>query len=54
VENVGSPSIAQPDYWWYRARADLLRAAGTVARLDDFWQPARCAGAVTKILASGR
>jgi len=23
----GSPSIAQPDYWWYRARADLLRAA---------------------------
>ena len=27
VENVGSPSIAQPDYWWYRARADLLRAA---------------------------
>lgn len=24
---VGSPSIAQPDYWWYRARADLLRAA---------------------------
>jgi SAM-dependent methyltransferase len=27
VENAGSPSIAQPDYWWYRARADLLRAA---------------------------
>lgn len=25
--SVGSPSIAQPDYWWYRARADLLRAA---------------------------
>ena len=21
----GSPSIHQPDYWWYRARADLLR-----------------------------
>lgn len=27
MDNVGSPSIAQPDYWWYRARADLLRAA---------------------------
>lgn len=25
--SVGSPSIAQPDYWWYRARAGLLRAA---------------------------
>ena len=23
----GSPSIEQPDYWWYRARAELLRAA---------------------------
>lgn len=23
----GSPSIVQPDYWWYRARADLLHAA---------------------------
>lgn len=22
---VGSPSIEQPDYWWYRARSDLLR-----------------------------
>ena len=22
-----SSSIAQPDYWWYRARADLLEAA---------------------------
>lgn len=22
-----SPSIEQPDYWWYRARADLLRQA---------------------------
>jgi SAM-dependent methyltransferase len=21
----GSPSIQQPDYWWYRARSDLLR-----------------------------
>jgi SAM-dependent methyltransferase len=27
VDTVGSPSIAQPDYWWYRARAELLRAA---------------------------
>jgi SAM-dependent methyltransferase len=27
VESVSSPSIAQPDYWWYRARAELLRAA---------------------------
>jgi len=26
VETVGSPSIVQPDYWWYRARAELLRA----------------------------
>lgn len=23
----GSPSIEQPDYWWYRARADMLQAA---------------------------
>ena len=23
----GSPSIEQPDYWWYRARAKLLRVA---------------------------
>lgn len=23
----GSPSIAQPDYWWYVARAELLRVA---------------------------
>jgi SAM-dependent methyltransferase len=23
----GSSSIEQPDYWWYRVRADLLRAA---------------------------
>src|SRR4051794_31409165 len=22
----GSPSLARPEYWWYRARADLLRA----------------------------
>lgn len=27
MDTIGSPSIAQPDYWWYRARADLLRAA---------------------------
>ncbi|KRE43558.1 class I SAM-dependent methyltransferase [Knoellia sp. Soil729] len=27
----GSPSIAQPDYWWYLARTDLLHAA-----LSDF------------------
>lgn len=27
----GSPSIAQPDYWWYVARTDLLHAA-----LSDF------------------
>jgi hypothetical protein len=25
VEDVGSPSIAQPDYRWFRARAQLLR-----------------------------
>ncbi|MBA3233926.1 MAG: class I SAM-dependent methyltransferase [Propionibacteriales bacterium] len=24
---TGSSSIEQPDYWWYRARADLLHAA---------------------------
>jgi SAM-dependent methyltransferase len=24
---VGSASIEQPDYWWYRARSELLRAA---------------------------
>ncbi len=23
----GSPSILQPDYWWYRARSELLRVA---------------------------
>jgi len=23
----GSPSLAHPDYWWYRARAELLRVA---------------------------
>jgi SAM-dependent methyltransferase len=40
VETVGSPSIAQPDYWWYRARAELLRVAvgrhagGPVSLLD--------------------
>ncbi len=28
---IGSASIDQPDYWWYRARADLLQAA-----LGDF------------------
>ena len=27
VSSGGSPSIVQPDYWWYRARADLLRVA---------------------------
>jgi SAM-dependent methyltransferase len=27
VVSVGSPSIARPDYWWYRARAELLAAA---------------------------
>ncbi len=30
-QREGSASIDQPDYWWYRARADLLRAA-----LGDF------------------
>jgi SAM-dependent methyltransferase len=37
---TGSPSICEPDYWWYRARADLLRIAlqefvGTPERLLD-------------------
>jgi SAM-dependent methyltransferase len=27
VKEVGSPSIQSPDYWWYRARADLLQTA---------------------------
>jgi len=27
MTQVGSPSIEQPDYWWYRARADLLETA---------------------------
>ena len=26
----GSSSLGQPDYWWYRARADLLRAGARV------------------------
>jgi SAM-dependent methyltransferase len=30
-QRAGSASIEQPDYWWYRARAELLRAA-----LGDF------------------
>src|SRR4051812_14945689 len=24
-EQPSSPSLAQPEYWWYRARAELLR-----------------------------
>ncbi|HET7070754.1 MAG TPA: class I SAM-dependent methyltransferase [Nocardioides sp.] len=36
----GSPSIRQPDYWWYRARSEMLRTvlepyAGPAARLLD-------------------
>jgi SAM-dependent methyltransferase len=36
----GSPSIRQPEYWWYRARSDLLRKVfddyvGTPERLLD-------------------
>jgi SAM-dependent methyltransferase len=27
LTGAGSASIEQPDYWWYRARADLLRTA---------------------------
>lgn len=27
MTEAGSPSIQRPDYWWYRARADLLRVA---------------------------
>jgi SAM-dependent methyltransferase len=27
MTEAGSPSIAVPDYWWYRARADLLETA---------------------------
>ena len=27
VVAVGSPSITRPDYWWYRARTELLRVA---------------------------
>jgi len=39
-QRQGSASIEQPDYWWYRARAELLRAAlgdhlGTPDRLLD-------------------
>jgi SAM-dependent methyltransferase len=35
-----SPSIQQPDYWWYRARSDLLRTVlgpyvGSAARILD-------------------
>jgi SAM-dependent methyltransferase len=40
VAESGSSSIEQPDYWWYRARTDLLRAAlggflGSPRRLLD-------------------
>jgi SAM-dependent methyltransferase len=36
----GSPSLARPEYWWYRARADLLRTVleehvGEPARVLD-------------------
>lgn len=32
----GSPSLRQPDYWWYRVRADLLeRAVGSYTRRAD-------------------
>ncbi|HEY3528567.1 MAG TPA: class I SAM-dependent methyltransferase [Nocardioides sp.] len=36
----GSPSIRNPDYWWYRARSDMLRTAlepyvGSAERLLD-------------------
>lgn len=36
----GSPSIEQPDYWWYRVRSELLQVAfadrlGTVGRILD-------------------
>jgi SAM-dependent methyltransferase len=32
----GSPSLRQPDYWWYRVRADLLeRAVGSFTREAD-------------------
>jgi SAM-dependent methyltransferase len=39
-QHGGSASIAAPDYWWYRARADLLRTAlggyvGQAARVLD-------------------
>ncbi|MGB7447854.1 MAG: class I SAM-dependent methyltransferase [Ornithinimicrobium sp.] len=27
LQRPGSASIEQPDYWWYRARSDLLQAA---------------------------
>lgn len=27
MTNAGSPSIDKPDYWWYRARAELLESA---------------------------
>ena len=38
--STGSASLTQPDYWWYRARAELLRAAlashmGTPVRALD-------------------
>lgn len=40
VNHGGSASIAAPDYWWYRARADLLQTAlgryvGAAARVLD-------------------
>lgn len=40
AQRAGSSSIEQPEYWWYRARSELLRAAlgdyvGRPARLLD-------------------
>jgi SAM-dependent methyltransferase len=40
MNSGGSPSIEQPDYWWYRVRAELLRVSldrfvGSPGRLLD-------------------
>lgn len=46
VSDAGSPSLANPDYWWYRVRSELLELV-----LDDF--VARPGAALGSILDLG-
>lgn len=41
VSTAASPSLAHPDYWWYRARADLLEVVFTDFVRHDRGRPPR-------------